>query len=131
MNAGGVPPQRRVPLRATHLALFVLLRFDRKLLSPMLRTSSQVIDAGLQPFRPSVKVHRRQRIVVGVFLPQIQALALADERTSVRGHIDHVSHGNLPNRLVLLFNVFGYILDMLHTTLVCNNVIFHFSVPDT
>ena len=35
-------------LSATHFALFILLRLDRKLLCPVFRPSSQVIDARFQ-----------------------------------------------------------------------------------
>ena len=85
-------------LRTAHLTLF---RLDCELLGTVFRTSSQIIHTRFQSFRPCVKMHRRERIVVRVFLPQVQTLALTDEGPSVGGHINHMTHWDLPNRLVL------------------------------
>ena len=63
-------------------------------------------------------MHRRQRIVRGVFDPQIQALALANERPAVGRHINHMAHRYFPHRLVSLFHIFRQILDVLDAALV-------------
>jgi len=51
-------------------------------------SASQIVHSRFQAFGPGVKVHGRERVVVGVFLPQIQTLTLAHKRTTVSRHID-------------------------------------------
>ena len=76
-------------------------------------------------------MHRRERIVRGVFDPQIQALALANECPAVSRHINHMAHGDFPHRLVSLFHIFRQILNVLDTTLVRNDIVFQFRIPQT
>ena len=60
----------------------------------MLGLAAKVVHTGLQPFLPTIKVDLVKTPIVGIFDPNVEALALADKRTSVSRHIDHVFHWN-------------------------------------
>ena len=117
-------------LRTTHLA-FRLLRFYGELLRPMFRASSQVVDPRLQSFRPPIEMHRRQRAIIRVLHPQIQALTLTYIRPAVRRHINNMFHRNLPDRLIFIFDVLRQPLYVLDAPLVRNNTVFQIGIPQS
>ncbi len=119
------------PLRRAQFALSTILRLNGELLGPVFPSPAQIVDARFQPFGPTIEMHRRKRIVRGVLNPQIQALALANERPAFRRHIYHMTHWYLPHRLVPLFHIRRQILYVLDATLVRDDVVFQLRIPQT
>ena len=117
-------------LRRAHLARFDLVWIDGELLGLVLGLTPQIVDARLEPPLPPVKVHRSQRLVVGVFDPQVEALRLADERPPVRRHVDELAHRNLPDDLVLLLNSVGDALDLLDAPPIQDDVVLQLLRPE-
>ena len=97
----------------------------------MFTPPAQIIDARFQPLRPTIKMHRCERIISRVLYPQIQALALANKGPSIRRHINNMAHRDFPHRLVSLFHLLRQIINMLNTALVRNDVVFELRVPQT
>jgi len=90
---------------------------------------AQVIHSSLEAALPGVEMQSVQLRCGGLVDVQIEALALIDERATVRRHVDDGALADLPHRLVEVLDVVGDALDVLDRTVVGNDHISHLRIP--
>ena len=70
-----------------------------------------------------MEVHQGHLVELRVFLVEIETLRLADIGTSGNGKVHHLLLADLPDCLVDVFDILRNLLDGLHTSVVCNDLV--------
>ena len=102
---------------------------DRKLDSISRWPRSEVVLASLESCSPGVEMHCRHLTELRVFLIEVQALRLADERASCDSEVHHLFLTDLPNCLVNFFYVVWNLCYSLNTAVVCNDLVLDRGCP--
>lgn len=103
--------------------------FHRKLDGVHRSFGAQVVHARFQALLPGVEVHGRELAEIGIFYKQVHALALANVRAPVGGHVYDGLLAQFPHRAVQHFDVLGYAGYVLHRTIGGHQAVFHLFVP--
>mmetsp|Transcript_10680 Transcript_10680/g.19330 ORF Transcript_10680/g.19330 Transcript_10680/m.19330 type:complete len:217 (+) Transcript_10680:117-767(+) len=102
----------------------------RKLNRIRLGPSPQIIHSRLQPLLPRVKVHARQFAAAWLANVHVHALALADERATIGGHVNNGALRNLPDSFVDSAEFGGDFGDILDGATVGNDFVADFGGPE-
>ncbi len=114
-----------------YLRLLQNARVDGELDGLGCRPCPEVVHTRLQPLPPTIEVHARQLAECGRLKVDVQALALANEGTTISGEINDFLLANLPHRLVDGLDVIGNVRNVLDGAIVCNDHVLHVIVPET
>lgn len=95
------------------------------------RTSPEVVHPGLQALLPSVEVHACELPKSRSLQVDVQALALADERATVGGHVQDFLLADLPDGLVDCLDIVRDGGNVLDGSIVGDDHIFHIIIPQT
>ena len=102
---------------------------DGELNSIASRSRSEIVLTSLQPRLPGMEVHGRHLVKLRVLLVEVQTLRLANVGASCHSLVHHTLLLDFPDGLVHLTESFRDLRDVLHTSVVCYDLVLDRGCP--